>query len=315
MNTQLQFHPSPESSFMQETKVDLENGLQLHVEMGGNPEHPCILLIMGLGAQMILWPESFCKSLIDQGFCVIRFDNRDIGLSSKIRTPSISSKNLLLLMARFAVGMKNHGAPYQLEDMADDVALLIDQLGIQSCYVIGASMGGMIAQILAAKHPQKVKKLGLLFTSNNQAFLPMPGFQQLKMMLSKHPKHEEEIIQQSVQLHKLIGSPKFMQLDEVQQLARRAYNRSYAPMGVLQQLLAILCSGSLNQWDKQIQQSTLVVHGACDRLLPPKHGQSVARAIQGAKFELIAGMGHDIPPYFIPQLSGLFAYHFKSKKY
>lgn len=280
--------------------------------MGGNPEHPCILLIMGLGAQMILWPESFCQSLIEQGFCVIRFDNRDIGLSSKIHTSTISAKHLLLLMARFAVGLKNHGAPYELEDMADDVALLIDRLDIQPCYVIGASMGGMIAQILAAKYPQKVKKLGLLFTSNNRPFLPMPGLRQLKMMLSKRPTHEDAIIQQSVQLYKLIGSPKFTQLEEVRQLARRAYKRSYAPMGVLQQLLAILCSGSLSQWDKQIKQSTLVVHGSCDRLLPPKHGQSVARAIQGAKFELIVGMGHDIPPYFIPQLSGLFAYHFKS---
>ncbi|MEB3767686.1 alpha/beta hydrolase [Acinetobacter sp. MD2] len=312
MNANFQFQTSAESAFMQETKVDLGNGLQLHVEMGGNPQHPCILLIMGLGAQMILWPEAFCKALITQGFCVIRFDNRDIGLSSKIQAPTLPSKHLLLLMARFSMGLKNHGAPYQLEDMADDVALLIDQLGIESCHVIGASMGGMIAQILAAKYPTKVKKLGLLFTSNNRAFLPPPGRQPLKLMFGPRAKNEDAIVQQSLKLYKYIGSPKFTQFNDVQQLALRSYRRNHSPTGVLQQLLAILCSGSLVPWDQRIQQPTLVVHGECDQLLPPKHGKSVARAIQGSKFELIAGMGHDIPPHFIPQLSDLFVSHFKS---
>ncbi|MEB3753427.1 alpha/beta hydrolase [Acinetobacter sp. MD2(2019)] len=312
MNTSLVLKPSSESSFMQETTVNLDNGLQLHVEIGGNPEHPCILLIMGLGAQMILWPDAFCKALIDQGFCLIRFDNRDVGLSSKVQSSSVSSKQLLVFMARFAVGLKNHGAPYNLEDMADDVALLIDHLQIQPCHVLGASMGGMIAQILAAKYPQKVQKLGLLFTSNNRPFLPTPGFRQLKMLLQKRPNHEDEIIQQSVKLYKLIGSPNFTQFSEVKHMAQRAYRRSYSPRGVLQQLLAILCSGSLYPWNKQIQQDTLVVHGARDGLLRPKHGQSVARAIKGAKFELIAGMGHDIPAHFIPHLSDLFSSHFKS---
>lgn len=311
MNPNLVFSPSPYSQYMRETKVKLENGIELHVEVGGSPEHPCILLIMGLGGQLILWPDFFCKSLIDQGFYVIRFDNRDIGLSSKISDSPRHTKHLLNMMARFSVGLKNQGAAYTLEDMADDVALLLDQLEIANCHLIGASMGGMIAQIVAAKYPEKVNKLGLLFTSNNQPLLPAPGIKQLKMMLSKRPLQEDEIIRQNVLLYQAIGSPNYVNVEEVRLFARKAYLRSYHPNGVLQQLLAILCTGSLKHWNQQIQQETLVIHGECDRLLPPKHGRVVAKAIKSAKFELIAGMGHDIPPHFIPQLSGLFAHHFK----
>ncbi|WP_374252724.1 alpha/beta fold hydrolase [Acinetobacter brisouii] len=311
MNQNIVFSPSPYSKYMREAQVDLGNGIQLHIEMGGNPEHPCVLLIMGLGGQLILWPDFFCKSLIDQGFCVIRFDNRDIGLSSKITTEPQNSHHLLSMMARFSVGLKNHGAPYTLEDMADDVGLLLDKLEISQCNLIGASMGGMIAQIVAAKYPEKISKLGLLFTSNNQPLLPAPGIKQLKLMISKRPTQEDEIIRQNVQLYKIIGSPNYINVEEIRLFARKAYFRSYYPNGVLHQLLAILCTGSLLKWDQQIQQPTLVVHGASDRLLPPKHGRVVAKAIKAAKFELIAGMGHDIPPHFIPQLSGLFAHHFK----
>jgi Predicted hydrolases or acyltransferases (alpha/beta hydrolase superfamily) len=129
MNSALQFNISPYASFMHETRVELGNGIELHVEVGGHPEDPAILLIMGLGAQMLYWPDFFCKSLIDQGYRVIRFDNRDIGLSSKIRNPG-PRLNTFKLMGRFALGLENQGAPYDLYDMADDVALLIDRMGL-----------------------------------------------------------------------------------------------------------------------------------------------------------------------------------------
>ncbi|WP_111858730.1 esterase EstB [Acinetobacter sp. CFCC 10889] len=312
MNSALQFEASPYSTFMQETKVDLGNGIQLHVESGGNPEHPTILLIMGLGAQMLFWPDFFCKSLIDQGYHVIRFDNRDIGLSSKVRHKG-PRLNTMKMMGRFAFGMQNQGAPYNLFDMADDVALLIDRLGIDKVNIIGASMGGMISQILAAKYPEKIEKVGLLFTSNNQPLLPPPFPKQLFSLIGKPESHDEAgIINHSLKVFKIIGSPGYVNPMEAMQMARKLYQRSYHPAGVLQQFLAILCTGSLLKLDKQIQKPTLVVHGSRDRLLPPSHGKAVAKAIQGAKFELIQGMGHDIPPHFIPQLSGLFAHHFKS---
>lgn len=311
MNSALQFKASPYTTFMQETKVDLGNGIQLHVESGGNPEHPTILLIMGLGAQMLFWPDFFCKSLIDQGYHVIRFDNRDIGLSSKVRHQG-PRLNTMKMMGRFAFGMPNQGAPYNLFDMANDVALLIERLGLDKINIIGASMGGMITQILAAKYPEKIEKVGLLFTSNNQPLLPPPFPKQLFSLIGKPESHDEDgIINHSLKVFKTIGSPGYLNQVEAMQMARKLYQRSYHPAGVLQQFLAILCTGSLLKLDKQIQKPTLVVHGSRDRLLPPSHGKAVAKAIQGAKFELIQGMGHDIPPHFIPQLSGLFAHHFK----
>ena len=313
MNSALQFNMSPYAPFMQETKVTLGNGIELHVEMGGNPEHPTILLIMGLGAQMLFWPDFFCKSLIDQGFRVIRFDNRDIGLSSKVRNKERQRLNTMKLMSRFMVGLGNEGAPYTLYDMADDVAMLIDQLGIEKTYILGASMGGMISQIVAAKYPEKVEKVGLLFTSNNQPFLPPPFPKQLFSLLGKPEAHDEDaIVNHSLKVFHIIGSPGYVNQVEAIQTIRKLYRRSFYPAGVLQQFLAILCTGSLLPLNRNITQPTLVVHGSSDRLLPPSHGKAVAKAISGAKFELIQGMGHDIPAHFIPQLSGLFAHHFRS---
>ena len=312
MNSALQYQPSPYTPFMHETKVDLGNGIELHVEVGGNPEHPTLLLIMGLGAQMLYWPDFFCKSLIDQGYRIIRYDNRDIGLSSKIRNKG-PRLNTLKVMGRFALGLDNQGSPYNLYDMANDAALLIERLGLDKVHVIGASMGGMIAQILAAQHPDKVQKLGLMFTSNNQPVLPPPFPKQLFSLIGKPESSDEEgIVNHSLKVFKIIGSPGYVNHLEAIQTARKLYQRSYYPAGVLQQFLAILCTGSLLKLDQQIDHKTLVVHGSKDRLLPPSHGKAVAKAISGAKFELIDGMGHDIPPHFIPYLSGLFADHFKS---
>lgn len=284
----------------------------LYAETLGNPQDPCIFLIMGLGCQLIHWSDDFCHALVKQGFYVVRFDNRDIGLSNKTQQ-SVSAKNLLFKMVRFQIGLKNTGAHYTLEDMAQDCVDLLNHLNISRCHVIGASMGGMIAQILAAKYPQRVNKLGLLFTSNNQAFLPPPHFKQLYALLKRSKSNKpQDIIEQSVKLYQIIGSTGYINESYNRKIAQLAYQRSYTPMGVLQQFLAILCTGSLLNWDKQIKQQTLVVHGQRDRLLPPKHGKAVAKAIQGAKFELIEGMGHDISPHFIPHLSGLFGHHFKS---
>ena len=312
MNSVLKFKDSPYTAFMQETKITLSNGIELHVEIGGKSTDPTILLIMGLGGQVLFWPDFFCKSLIDQGFRVIRFDNRDIGLSSKIQHNG-PRLNTFKMMGRFTLGLKNQGAPYTLYDMAEDCALLIDQLQLGKVHLIGASMGGMIAQILASQYPEKVQSLILLFTSNIQPFLPIPRPKQLFSIIGKPESNDENgIINHTLKVFQTIGSPGLVNPLETLQVAKKLYQRSYYPMGVLQQFLAILCTGSLLQLDKKITQPTLVVHGACDRLLPPGHGKAVAKAIPGAKFELISGMGHDIPPHFIPYLSGLFAKHFKS---
>ncbi|GAA5009973.1 esterase EstB [Acinetobacter puyangensis] len=310
MTNVLQLKTSPYTPFMQEATVELSNQQTLHIEIGGNPANPTILLIMGLGAQMLFWPDAFCKQLIDAGFQVIRFDNRDIGLSSKIRKKG-KRLNTIKMMGRFSFGLSNEGAPYNLYDMAEDANLLLEALQLSKVNVIGASMGGMIAQILAAQYPEKVDHLGLLFTSNNQRFLPPPFPKQLFSLIGRPENRDEDsIIRHSIKVFNNIGSPGFVNQIETAQTARKLYQRSYYPTGILQQFLAILCTGSLLHLDKQIQQPTIVVHGSRDRLLPPAHGKAVAKAIKNAKFELVEGMGHDIQPYFIPKLVQTFVQYF-----
>lgn len=311
-NTPNEFYPSPYSPLFRETQVSLSNGIQIHAEVGGNPEHPCIVLIMGLGCQMIHWPIELCQQLIEQGFFIVRFDNRDIGLSSKTNTTP-THHNLLNMMIRFKLGLKNNALNYTLEDMAEDTALLMEALNIHQYHVIGASMGGMIAQILAAQYPNRVQKLVLLFTSNNQAFLPAPGIKQFKVFFSKAKSNQKnDVIRHNIKVNRALGSPELVNDNTVKNIAEIAYDRCYMPSSILQQLLAILCTGSLKKWDKKIMQPTLVIHGQCDKLLPAKHGKTVATAIKGAKFELISGMGHDIPSEYVPRLSTLFTHHFKS---
>lgn len=308
-STALQFKISPYADFMQETTIHLPNQQILHVEIGGNPKNPTILLIMGLGAQMLFWPDALCKQFIDAGFQVIRFDNRDIGLSSKLAKPT-RHLNTLKLMGRFSLGLNNTGASYNLYDMAQDIHYLIEALQLDKVHIIGASMGGMIAQILAAKYPEKIATLGLLFTSNNQRFLPPPYPKQLMSLLYR-PKDTDEtsVVYHSVKMFNILGSPGFINQIEAQKTAQKLYQRNYYPLGALQHFWAILCTGSLLHLDKQIQQPTIVVHGSRDRLLPPAHGRAVAKAIKNAKFELIDGMGHDLPAYFIPKLVQIFIQH------
>ncbi len=307
MNT-LTFRPSPYAAFMQASEVDA-NGLTFHFEVGGNPEHPTILLIMGLGAQMLLWTETFCQQLIERGFRVIRFDNRDIGLSSKIRKKN-QRLNTLKLMGRFSLGLSSQGSPYTLYDMAEDASQLIDALKLDSVHVIGASMGGMIAQILAAKHPEQVKTLNLLFTSNNRALLPPPGYRQLQALIGKPKGHDEDsMVEHAAHLVTMIGSPQHLNLDKSRAFTRVLYRRSFSPAGVMQQYLAVLCTGSLAAIDRQIRKPTLILHGSCDKLVTPAHGRAVAKAIHGAKFKLIDGMGHDIPDALAPKLAELYTRH------
>lgn len=312
MNALSSLQPSQYCPLMQESKIDIGNNIQLHFEIGGIENEQTILLIMGLGAQMLIWPDYFCEALIKQGYRVIRFDNRDIGLSSKIRHKG-PRLNSLKLMGRFSLGLPNAGAPYTLYDMADDTRRLMDALNIEKAHVIGASMGGMIAQILAAKYPEKVQSLNLLFTSNNRALLPPPFPKQFLSLMGRPTSTDEEgMVAHSLKLFSTIGSPSHFNLEEAQETARKLYRRSFHPAGVMQQFLAILCTGSLAQIDRQIKQSTLVVHGSKDRLLPPSHGRAVARTIPKARFKLIDGMGHDIPKYFVPQLVELFSQHIQA---
>jgi pimeloyl-ACP methyl ester carboxylesterase len=307
----LSLTPSTYTSFMHAGEVDA-NGLTFHFEVGGPENGPTVLLIMGLGAQMLLWSETFCDALIQQGYRVIRFDNRDIGLSTKIRD-KVPRLNTLKMMGRFALGLKNHGAPYTLVDMAEDTSHLIKALKLDAVHVIGASMGGMIAQILAAEHPEQVKSLNLLFTSNNRALLPPPGLAQMKALIGRAPALDEDsMVRHSAKTFAVIGTPGHVDPVKTQAFTRLLYRRSFSPLGVMQQYFAILCTGSLTHYDKKIKAPTLVVHGELDKLIPPAHGRAVAKAIKGARFELVKGMAHDIQDAYAPQLAALFLQNIKA---
>ena len=270
-------------------------GVDIHYEDMGDPADPAVLLIMGLGAQMIFWRAEFCQKMIDQGLRVIRFDNRDVGLSGKLPEHH-SGAPLLPRMARSFLGMASPAA-YTLEDMADDAAALLDHLGVDRAHVVGASMGGMIAQVFAARHRARTRALGVIFSSNNQSALPPPGPQQLLAVLSKPSgTGRDAIIDNAVRVTKIIGSPGFPRPDDaIRAEAVEVYDRSYYPAGVGRQFAAILGSGSLRRYNRQTTAPTVVIHGKADKLMRPSGGRAIARAIPGARLVLFDGMGHELP--------------------
>lgn len=270
--------------------------VQIHYEDMGNAGDPAVLLIMGLGAQLTFWREDFCRKLVDQGLRVIRFDNRDAGLSTWFDGQQTLGSQLGN-MARSVLGMKSPSL-YTLEDMADDAAALLDHLGIEQAHVVGGSMGGMIAQIFAARHAQRTKTLAVIFSSNNQAFLPPPGPRQLLAVVTgpspKSPK--DVIIENSIKVTKLIGSPGYPQSDDALRADAIAYyERAFNPHGVARQFNAITGSGSLLHYNKQTTAPTVVIHGKSDKLMRPSGGKAIAKAIPNARLVLFDGMGHELP--------------------
>lgn len=269
--------------------------LEIYYEDMGDPGDPAVLLIMGLGAQLVFWRTEFCEKLVDQGLRVIRFDNRDVGLSSKL-PGAHSGAPLLPRMARSFAGLASPAA-YTLEDMSDDAAALLDHLGIGTAHVVGASMGGMIAQVFAARHDKRVKTLGVIFSSNNQAVLPPPGPAQLLAILQK-PKgtSRDAIIDNAVRVSQIIGSPGYPAPEgRLRAEAIEGYDRSYYPAGVGRQFAAILGSGSLRRYNRETAAPTVVIHGKADKLMRPSGGRAIARAIKNARLVLFDGMGHELP--------------------
>lgn len=270
--------------------------LDIYYEDMGDPNDPAVLLIMGLGAQLLLWRTGFCEKLVDQGLRVIRYDNRDVGLSTKLSGQRVDS-SLPIRMARSFLGLRSP-AVYTLEDMADDAAALLDHLGIDSAHVVGGSMGGMIAQVFASQHAPRTKTLAVIFSSNNQAFLPPPGFKQLLSVITGPPANSsrQTIIDNAVRISRLNGSPGYPTPEEqIRAEAAELYDRAYYPAGIARHFAAILGSGSLREHDKRITAPTVVIHGRADRLMRPAGGRAVAEAIDGARLVLIDGMGHELP--------------------
>lgn len=269
--------------------------LDIYYEDMGDPNDPAVLLIMGLGAQLLLWRMGFCERLVNQGLRVIRYDNRDVGLSSKVEGRHTGAK-LAPRLVRSYLGKPSESV-YTLEHMADDAAALLDHLQIDKAHIVGGSMGGMIAQVFAARYQHRTKTLAVIFSSNNQALLPPPGLKQLRAITTR-PKGttREAIIANAVAVNKLIGSPGYRAPeDQVLADATESYDRSYYPAGVARHFSAVMGSGSLVRYDKLITAPTVVIHGRADKLMRPSGGRAVAKAIRRARLVTYDGMGHDLP--------------------
>lgn len=270
--------------------------IELHYEDLGSVDDPPVLLIMGLGAQLVLWRTEFCQKLVDKGYRVIRFDNRDVGLSTKLHGRKAGNALIPTLLRSFA-GLPNSSV-YRLEDLADDAAAVLDHLGIERAHIVGASMGGMIAQIFAARFPERTGGLGIIFSSNNSALLPPPAPKALMCLLKGPPPSapREVVVENSVRIWKVIGSPAYRKSDdELRADAIENYDRCFYPQGIGRHIGAVMGSGSLKRYDARISAPTVVIHGRADKLMRPAGGRAVAGAIRGARLVLFDGMGHDLP--------------------
>ena len=286
--------------------------LDIYYEDMGDPGDPAVLLIMGLGSQLLLWRDGFCEKLVAEGLRVIRYDNRDVGLSSKTERRHPAGP-MIPRMLKFWLGMRGE-ADYTLEDMADDAAAVLDHLRIDRAHIVGASMGGMIAQIFAARFRDRARSLGVIFSSNNQPFLPPPAPRALFAVLNGPPPNSplDVIVDNAVRVWSIIGSPRYPAPEQrIRDEAIEGYERCYYPWGVARHFSAIIASGSLARYDRQITAPTVVLHGRADKLQRPFGGRVVARAIRGARLVLIDGMGHNLPEQLwdrvISELTGTFA--------
>jgi pimeloyl-ACP methyl ester carboxylesterase len=274
----------------------LSGDLQLCYEDMGSIDDPPVLLIMGLGAQLLLWRTGFCEKLVARGLRVIRYDNRDIGLSSRTE-PAAASQPIVRQLLQFWRGGRADAA-YTLEDMADDAAAVLDHLGIERAHIVGASMGGMIAQIFAARFADRTKALAIIFSGNNRAFFAPPAPRALLALLKGPPpgSTRDEVIESVVRLTRTTGSPAYQPTEEwIRADAAENYDRSFDPLAVSRQFSAVLGTGSLLDYDRRIVAPTVVIHGLADKLMRPSNGRAVARAIKDAQLVLFAGMGHDLP--------------------
>ena len=277
------------------------NGVALEVDDQGPAGGEPLLLIMGLGMQLIGWPEGFVRQLVARGFRVIRFDNRDIGLSQ--RFDHLGVPNLALDAMRHVAGLRIRSA-YTLADLADDSAALIEALGLPRAHVCGASMGGMVAQHLAARHPQRVKSLTLMMTTSGARQLPQPHWKLQAAMLSRPqaPREFANLMAHYVRIARLIGSPAYpAEEGELRGRLERALRRSYRPAAVARQLAAIAADGDRRALLPRIAAPTQVIHGLQDPLVPVEGGRDLARRIPGAALDLIEGMGHDLPDALWPR--------------
>jgi pimeloyl-ACP methyl ester carboxylesterase len=284
-------------------QIKTKSGLYIHYQDEGEKNAPAIILIMGLGSQMTVWPELFYQSLLNNHFRVIRFDNRDVGLSSQLDERGEPSLFSSWLYKYFSLGKP---APYSLDDMAEDTICLMKELKIGQAHLVGASMGGMIAQIMAAKYKKKVLSLTSIMSTPNVMSLSVTTLKTIiKLVFIRHKVNTRDgAINYNVKLNQMIGSPCFLPQESVLKAqAAEQVERAYNPVGVKRQLCAIAASGKRTQLIKKIKVPTLVIHGAVDPLIPVSEGINTAKLIQKSKLKVMPDLAHDFPPKLMGQVA------------
>ena len=281
------------------------NGIDIEVEDSAQADashaaRPAVLLIMGLGMQLIAWPDEFVQALVDAGFRVIRFDNRDVGLSQHL--DELGIPNIVWESLRYGIGMAVH-APYSIADMAADAVGVLDALGVACAHIVGVSLGGMVAQRVAIGFPQRVLSLTSIMSSSGARFLPGPKPRVLKALLARPAVGEQAIVDHYVRLFEAIGSPGFP-MDEpvLRERMLAATRRSFHPAGALRQMTAVAADVDRADELERVTAPTLVIHGMADPLVPVACGHDTARRIRGSHFVTVPGMGHDLAPGVVERL-------------
>jgi pimeloyl-ACP methyl ester carboxylesterase len=277
------------------------NGIEIEYETAGNKSDPALLLVMGLGAQLTIWPDSLFHGLAARGFHVIRFDNRDTGLSTDFGKWGVAD-----IPGALQAAMKGEkvDAPYHLDDMAADAIGLLDALGIDKAHMVGASMGGMIVQIIAAKYPQRTRSMVSIYSTSGRRGLPQ-GKPEALAMLGSVPESDtrEARVLHGMKLRRTIGSPAYpTPAAELRAFVEKNVDRRWYPEGAGRQYVSVMASGDRVDLLRTIKAPTLVLHGEADPLLPVECGRDVAKLVPGAELETIAGWGHDFPTELVPRI-------------
>ncbi len=288
------------------------NGIEIAYDTFGDTAGRPLLLVMGLGAQMLLWDEAFCEQLAAHGHYVVRFDNRDVGLSTKFDAAGVP--NVIAMMQGMAAG-KPPTAPYSLDDMADDAVALMSALDLDTAHICGASMGGMIAQTIAIRHPQRVRSLVSIMSTTGNPTLPQATPAAMAVLMIPAPPEREANIERAVNVYRTIGSSGF-EFDEAYVRSRAAllYDRSFHPNGMVRQMAAILAHGSRVEALQKVSAPTLVIHGDADPLVPIEGGKDTAATIPGAAMLVVEGMGHDLPKGAWPKIIGAITEHTRNSE-
>ena len=275
--------------------TDIGGGITLCHESFGDPTAEPLLLVMGLGTQMIAWRDDFCEQLAARGFHVVRFDNRDVGRSTHVRGRPPTLRQI--------VTRRIPDDAYSLEDLANDAVSLAEKLELGPVHVVGASMGGMIAQVMAAQHPDRVRSLVSIMSNTGSRWTGQPALSAYRLFLAEAPEEREAFIEHVLALFRVVGSKgELFDEDYVRDVTARSYDRDHDPAGTGRQLGAVLKTGKRDAMLRKITAPTLVIHGDKDKLVHPSGGRATAKAIREAELLIIEGMGHDLPRGAWPQI-------------